>query len=86
MMDASPETRSNLDAYARLKDDIDLRYPHGQYVAIVRGAIVADAPTFSALLSKLATIEQEPDCRLVVQAGITYPYEETIFGLTAGHR
>jgi hypothetical protein len=56
-------------AYARLKPEIDRRYPHGHFVAVEGGQIIADAPTFEELDGRLnATGKTSPDI-LVIQAG-----------------
>jgi 23S rRNA-/tRNA-specific pseudouridylate synthase len=69
------ERRRNQRAYRRLKKQIDETYPAGQYVAIVRDKIVADAPDFRQLMVKTEPIERDPDRRFVIQAGVDYPQE-----------
>lgn len=73
MMDVASEQALNERTYRRLKTKIDRIYPGEQYVAIVRGKIVADAPTFRDLIVKLSSIESDPERRLIVQAGVEYP-------------
>ena len=63
----------NEAAYHRLKGEIDSSYRLGEYVAIVRGEIVAHAETFPGLLAQLVQIEKDPMQRFVVQAGRYYP-------------
>jgi len=77
-LDLERERERNRRAYRRLKARIDQTYSAGQYIGIVRGKVVADAPTFSELLHKLASIEMHPDLRFVVQAGVDYPREVVI--------
>jgi len=76
------EQQLNQRAYRRLKKKIDQTHLAGQYVAIVRGKVVADAPTFRELIAKLAPIEGDPDRRFVIQAGVEYPEKEIIKKLT----
>ena len=57
-MELQQEQALNQQAYRRLKKKIDQTYCTGQYVAIVRGRVVADAPTFRELIAKLAPIEE----------------------------
>ncbi len=64
---------TNEAAYRRLRGEIDSTYRPGEYVAIVRGKIVAHAETFESLLAQLDQIEEEPMQRFVVQAGVNYP-------------
>lgn len=72
-MDLQQERELNQRAYRRLKKKIDQTHPSGQYVAIVRGKIVADDSSIRQLIAKLNSIESDPDRRLVVQAGVEYP-------------
>lgn len=77
-MELQQEQALNQQAYRRLKKKIDQTYRTGQYVAIVRGMVVADAPTFRELIAKLAPIEEDPNRRFVIQAGVEYPKQEII--------
>jgi len=72
-MSLQQERGFNERAYRRLKKKIDQTYPARQYVAIVRGRVVADAPTFHELIAILEPIEKDPNRRFVVQAGVEYP-------------
>ena len=71
--DSEEEREQNQRSCRRLRRKIDEMYPTGQYVAIVRGKVVADAPTFPQLITQLRPIESDPERRLVVQAGVNYP-------------
>jgi hypothetical protein len=77
-MNLQEERRLNERAYRRFKRKIDETYPSGQYIAIVRGNVVADAPTFRQLMAKLQSIETDPNRRFVVQAGVEYPREAIV--------
>ena len=81
-MNLQQEQELNQRAYRRLKKKIDQNYPAGQYVAIVRGKVVTDAPAFRELIAKLEPIETNPDRRFVVQAGVEYPKKEIIKKVT----
>ena len=69
------QRQRNQRTYRRLQEQINRTYPAGHFVGIVGGKIVAEAPTFRDLVTSLATIENDPDRRLVVQAGVEYPLE-----------
>ena len=77
-MHAQHEQEVNRIAYRALKEGIDRAYPPGWFVAIVRGAVAADAADFPALLVRLESIEKDPERRFVVQAGVEYPEEDII--------
>lgn len=79
-MSVQQEQELNRQAYRRLKKDIDQTYPVGQYVAIVRGSVAADAPSLDELIAKLDWVEKDPDRRFVIRAGVSYPKKETIRG------
>ena len=66
-------------AYRRLKGTINQTYPPGRYVAISGGQIVADSDRFAELDSLLKAQGRDPTKVLVVQAGVEYPENETIF-------
>jgi hypothetical protein len=75
------EREDNQATYVRLKMAIDRDYPKGQFVAILDGQIIADAPTFAELSARLrATGKDSPDV-LVVEAGANYPDYVTILHL-----
>ena len=58
---------------------IDQTYPHGQFVAIHEGRIVADAATFDELSTALDAMGKDSAEILVVQAGVDYPENAVIF-------
>lgn len=60
-------------AFRRLKDAIKQSYPTGQHVAIAGGQIVADAPAFHDLRTRLQALGHNPTETLIVQAGADYP-------------
>jgi hypothetical protein len=69
----------NQIAYRKLKPQIDRRYPPNRFVAIADGRIVADASDFDELQTRLQKIGKDARDTLVVQAGVTYPDNVTIF-------
>jgi hypothetical protein len=69
----------NQSAYRRIKPEIDDRFPPGRFVAIHRGAIVADAPEFDALAAAVDALGIDLRDSLVVQAGVDYPTSAVIF-------
>ena len=71
----------NHAAYERLKPEIDRRYPAGQFVAIYDGCVVANAPTFEQLFAGVKELTTRPRDVFVVQAGVDYPKEATIFAV-----
>ena len=74
----SAEQELNDRAYRHLKDSIDASYPPGQFVALVRGRVIADADSFSELLAKLDRVQADPRRSFVIQAGEEYPEYEII--------
>src|ERR1043165_3012091 len=77
-VDTDTERRLNHRAFRRLKARIDRAYPAQQFVAIVRGQIVADAPTFDEVLAAVESIETDPERRFIVQAGVENPTETLV--------
>jgi hypothetical protein len=63
----------NQAAFRRLKPTIDRSYPHGRFVAIDSGAIVADAVQFDELTRQLSAMGRNARDVLIVQAGHDYP-------------
>jgi hypothetical protein len=57
-------------AYAVLKKSVDERFPHGHYVAITSGKVVADAESIEALRATLSVIGMDLHDVVVVQAGV----------------
>lgn len=70
---------TNQASFRRLKPSLDKSYPHGQFVAIDGGQVVADAPSFEELDQKLLGLGKESPDVLVVQAGHEYPEWVDIF-------
>jgi len=66
-------------AFRKMKPMIDQTYPHGQFVAIHEGRIVADAATFDELSTALDAMGKDSAETLVVQAGVDYPENAVIF-------
>ena len=73
------EQDMNETAYRRLEDRIEETYPHGQFVALVGGGIVADAADFDELDAKLEAAGFDPFAAFVFQAGHYYPRFAIIF-------
>lgn len=69
----------NQNAFQNLKGVIQSTYPAGRFVAVAGGKIVADAATFDQLDSMLHRIGYHCADLLVVQAGVDYPENVTIF-------
>ena len=80
-MDQSPEESLNQAAYQRLRVSLCARYPHGTFVAIAGGNIVADGGSFDELEIALDKMGFDSPDVLVVQAGVHYPENATIFNL-----
>ena len=57
-------------AYAVLKKSMDERYPHGRFVAIAGGKLVADAESIEELKAALSAIGLALDDVAIDQAGI----------------
>jgi hypothetical protein len=72
MIDKQERERNNA-AYRRLKEFIRQHYPHGRFVAIAGGAIVADGPSFEALDEALRAMGNDSAETMIVQAGFDYP-------------
>jgi hypothetical protein len=69
----------NQEAYSRLRQEIDRRFPEGRFVAIESGAIIADAGRFRDLLQRLKALGKNPQDSLIVQAGVEDPESAFIF-------
>jgi hypothetical protein len=78
-MDATQERQVNQAAYRQLRSVIDSTYPRGRYVAISEGKIVADAAQFGELNSLFHQMGNHSPDVMVVQAGVGYPENLTIF-------
>ena len=76
---AENQRAANHAAYGRLKAHIDKDYAPGQYVAIHRGHSVADSATFEGLYDTVADLTTRPEEVMIVQAGVDYPKEVTLF-------
>lgn len=66
------ERQRNQEAYQKFKKELEQKYP-GQFIGIVRGQVVAHAPTFQEVLVQLEAIEPDPSARLVFRVGESYP-------------
>jgi len=72
-MDTSTQRNVNEAAYHQLKDTIAKTYPHGRFVAISSGEIVADAESIRKLHGLLLERGYAPSEVLAVEAGVDYP-------------
>jgi hypothetical protein len=77
-MDTAAERELNQAAYRQLKDTIAKTYPHGHFVAIAGGQVVADAETFRQLRTVLVERGYASPDVLVVEAGVDYSEPLTI--------
>lgn len=78
-MEPSREESLNQNAYHQLRDFIGLNYPHGRFVGIAGGKIIADADTFKELDDMLNRLGFTSPDVLVAEAGVAYPEEAIIF-------
>lgn len=67
------ERALNEAAYRQLKEVIRETYPHGHFVALRGGRIVADAATFEEVYALVEALGGDSVRAFVVQAGIDYP-------------
>ena len=78
-MNTLREKQPNQAAFRRLAALINETYPHGRFVAIAGGKIIADAASFAELESSLKSLGHDSADVLVVQAGVEYPESAVIF-------
>ena len=78
-VDIDREQQQNQIAFRQLEATIARTYPHGRFVAIAEGRVVADAPSLDALRPLLTALGKDPGQVLVVQAGVDYPEYSVIF-------
>jgi hypothetical protein len=71
-MSKSGEHDLNQAAYRNLKQFIRQNYPHGRFVAIAGGKIVADAATFREIDQMLDQMGFTSPDVLVAEAGVEY--------------
>ena len=76
---ANAEHKLNQAAFRRMEECIKQTYPHGQFVGIVGGEIVADAADFFALHALLKAAAHDPSQAFIIQAGHDYPEYAIIF-------
>jgi hypothetical protein len=82
-MDESAEESLNQSAYRRLREFIRENYPHGRFVAIAGGKIVADAATFREVDSMLDQMGFTSPDVLVAEAGVEYGYMDILHFMSA---
>jgi hypothetical protein len=78
-MDGNPEYERNSATYHRLKAMIRQNYPRGWFVGIADDQVVGASSDFHDLESQLRSQGKDPRRVLVVEAGIDYPENVTIF-------
>jgi hypothetical protein len=78
-MDPTQERTLNQAAYRQLSSFIQKTYPPGRFLAIAGGKIIADAARFEELNAILHQMGNHSPDVLVVQAGVDYPEQVTIF-------
>ncbi|HYT89523.1 MAG TPA: hypothetical protein VEL76_12525 [Gemmataceae bacterium] len=72
-MNDKQELDLNEAAYRRLKEHIRQTYPHGRFVALAGGEIVADAASMEQLHTVLEAMGKDPVKTFIIQAGVDYP-------------
>ena len=70
-MNSTPD--QNQVAFRKMKATIDKTYSKGRFLAIGAGRIIADAPNFDELASRVRSLGKNPKEMLIVQAGVEYP-------------
>ncbi len=60
-------------AFRKLKNKIDSTYRKGRFLAMEGNQIVADAPSFDELATRVRSLGKDPKEMLIVQAGVEYP-------------
>jgi hypothetical protein len=73
------EHQRHMAAYRRMKGSIDTTYPPGWFVAIADDQVVGTSATFGELERLLRGQGRDPRQVLVVEAGVNYPEQVTIF-------
>jgi hypothetical protein len=74
-----PDSQRKSTAQRHLRQVIDQTHPHGWFVAIDEDQVVGAAATFGELEGLLRAEGLDPRRLLVVEAGIDYPENVTIF-------
>ena len=76
---AQEEQERHLATYARMKAAIDTTYPQGWFVAIADDQVVGSTAGFGDLEGQLRAQGRDPRHVLVVEAGVDYSPQVTIF-------
>ena len=66
---ANPEVERNLEAYRRMKDDLDRTYPLREFVAIAGGAVAAHSQDYEDVFLVLKNAGWEPRNCVLVRIG-----------------
>jgi hypothetical protein len=78
-MRSHDEQERHMAAYRRMKGAIDTTYPKGSFVAIADDQVVGTSAIFGELERQLRAQGRDPRQVLVVEAGVNYPEQVTIF-------
>jgi hypothetical protein len=63
----------NEAAYKQMKATLAQTYPHGRFVALQSGQVVADAASFRELQAALTALGKDSRDMFIIQAGVNYP-------------
>jgi hypothetical protein len=77
-MGSDLERAINFVAYERLKSELEEKYPKGHFVGISFGKIVADAPKFDDLITRVRNLGLDLRKVLAIQAGDEAPHYSII--------
>ena len=78
-MDTNQTSTRNMATYRRLKGAIEQTYAHGWFVGIADDQIVGAAEKFPELAAHLRCRGLDPRQVMIVEAGVEYPENVTIY-------
>lgn len=78
-MDTSQTSTRNMETYRRLKTAIEQTYSPGWFIGIADDQIVGAAEKFPELTAHLRSRGLDPRQVMVVEAGVDYPENVTIY-------
>jgi len=78
-MNVLQERALNQGTYRRIKGALAQTYPHGRFLGISGGQVVADADSLDQLCVLLRSQGRDPTQVLTVQAGVDHPETVVIF-------
>ncbi len=82
-MDDKAEVERNLQAYERMKHELDRTYPMKEFVAIAGGSVAAHSQNYADVFHELKTAGWEPRNCVLVRIG-DEPEEGDILGSASG--